>query len=352
MVGGERHVVGGGAEHLKCGRGPRRDRTGRCTNVENGTAELQNRSLVDHHRHALRHIECPPVGQLSSLEGRANEVGEICAVTNNPDNRLGTDIRECRLDRVVGRGKRAVTTIRCGLVYVDRVRRRGGVKPEVEGTASLSVAIAVERGARRIDDRGAGCARRLEAHLEAVGAVGPPAVAAVADVGIETGVAGARNGQEVGTGRDIEANERIATEGVVVAGDHRADLLAANDVLSIERDHTVELARDHLSRAGDDRFSGKRSGLVERERVEIHVRTVGREILNQLLDVVVAGEDRFTRQPTSHDGRQIVGMLQIEHVADLMECHLEPGAAIFAGAPVDIRVHDRGSAGDAGNGRR
>ena len=41
-----------------------------------------------------------------------------------------------------------------------------------------------------------------------------------------------------------------------------------------------------------------------------------------------------------------------QHVADLVRRHREPAAAVFARAPVEIRIHDRGAPGDTGNGRR
>ena len=340
VIRGELHVVGGGAQHLQRGRGPRRDRAGRGADVDDRGAELDDRTLVDHHGHALRHVERLAVGQSGSLQGGADQVGQVRIVADDADERLGADVGDRGLDRVVGRGDRAVAAVGRGFVDVDRVGRRGGVEPEVEGTASRAVAVAVDRRARRIDDRGRGRARGLEAKLQLVGAVAAAAVAAVAHVGVEGGVPGAGNGDEVGARRHVEPDERVAAEGVVVAGDHRADLLSVDDVLAVERDDAVEGAGGHLARAGDDRLGRQGSRLVERERVEVDVRAVGRKILDELLGVVVAREDGLAREPAAHDGWQVVGVRETQRMADLMDCRGEPAAAVFAGAPVEVRVHD------------
>ena len=108
MIRGEIDVAGGGAEHLQGRRGPRRDRAGRGADVEDGGAELQDRALVDHHRHALRHVECPAVGQRRALKGRADEVGEVRGVADDADDRLGADVGDRGLDGFVGSGNRAV----------------------------------------------------------------------------------------------------------------------------------------------------------------------------------------------------------------------------------------------------
>ncbi len=339
-------VVGGGAEHLEGRRGPRRDRAGRGADVEDGGAELQDRSLVDHHRHALRHGERPAVGQRRALQAGADEIGEVRGVADDADDRLGADVGDRRLDGVVGRGEGAIAAGRGGLVDVDGVGCRGGVEPEVMGTARFAVAVAVERRARGIDDRRAGRARGREGQLELVGAVAAAAIAAVAHAGIECRVAGTRDGKKISAGRHVEADEGIAAVIVVVTGDHRPHRLAVDGVLPVEGDDAVERARGDLTRTGDDRLGGQLARLVERERVEVHVGAVGRKILDELLGVVVAGEDGLSRQAAAHDRWQVVGVGQAEVVADFVHRNLKPGAAVFAGAPVDPGIHDRGGARD------
>ena len=286
------------------------------------------------------------------MKGRADEVGEVRGVADDADDCLGADVGDRGLDGVVGRGEGAVAGGRGGLVDVDGVGCRGRIEPEVVGTARLAVAVAIERRARGVDDRRDGRARGGEGQLELVGAVAAAAVAAVAHVGIKGGVAGARDGEKIGAGRHVEADERIAAVIVVVASDHRADCLAVDDVFAIERDDAVELTGEHLTRTGDDRLGGQLAGIGDRERVEVHVGAVGRKILDELLGVVVAGEDGLARQPAAHDGWQVIGVFQAEVVADFVHRNQEPTAAVFAGAPVDPGIHDRGGTRDPGDGRR
>ena len=219
------------------------------------------------------------------------------------------------------------------------------------GTARLAVAVAVEPLARGVDDRRAGGARGREGQLELVGAVAAAAVAAVAHVGIKGGVAGARDGEKIGAGRHVEADERIAAVIVVVASDHRADCLAVDDVFAIERDDAVELTGERLTRTGDDRLGGQLAGIGDRELIEVHVGAVGRKNLDEMLSVVVAWKNGLARQAAAHERRQVVGVFQPERVTDLVKRDGHPCAAVFAGTPVVVRVHDRGRAGYASNAR-
>ena len=63
-------------------------------------------------------------------------------------------------------------------------------------------------------------------------------------------------------------------------------------------------------------------------------------------DVVVRREDWFSRSRSpgfafTHDGDQIVGMIQSESMTNFVQRDTEPRPTIFALAPVDVGVHQR-----------
>ena len=134
----------------------------------------------------------------------------------------------------------------------------------------------------------------MEAELQLIVAIRSAAVAGVGNLGIEGVVAGARHRDEVGAGGEVEPDEGIASKRIVVTGD---DLPAAGcRILPVEREQAVEFARvvKRLARPGDDRFGGEFPGVGERKLEHVQVRAVGRVVLRQLLDVVVARKNRLS----------------------------------------------------------
>ena len=359
VVGAEDHVAIGGAENLDSGPGAI-DQLRRTADVDDRGPQLDHRVFVDEHGDVLRHVEGRAIRQGVARKIGAHEVGQRHAeragsVADDPHDRSRRGRRDRILDAIKRLAESAIGSRRIrggeagigGLVDEERsvgrrvVRGSGRLEPEVERPARLAVAVAVEErvGRGRSGQRGDCRAPRLKAELEPVVARGAAAVARVAHLGIERRVAGARDGDEVGARLEIEPDERIAAIVIVVAGDQLT--LARVRVLTVKRNHAVELAGHHLARTGDHGLGGKGAGRGEREAIRVDVGTDRGIELRKVDGVVVARKYRFAGETRSHDRRNVVGVLESERVADLVHRDDKIPAAVLAGAPVEERVHDR-----------
>ena len=343
------------AEHLE--RGPRPRRAGerrRTAHVHDGGPELEDRPGIDHRGHALGNHERGAVGQRPVRERRADEVGRVLVIAEDPHERPRPHGVERRLDgRIRGR-ERPGAPRRGDLVDEHGVGQRRGAEPEGEGAAGRAVAVAVERCSGDVHHRGAGRGRGREPESRLVRALGAAAIARIGQLGVEGGVAHARHPEEVGAPLEGQPHEGIPPVVVVVPRDQRPHRPAVDDVLAVQREHAVERAGDLLARAGDHRLGGKGSRLRQLEAIEVDVAAVGLIELPEVDGVVVAGEHRFAGQPAAHDRGQVVGVVEPERVPDLVHRDVEPIAAVLAQAPVDGRVEHHvvaaTEAGDTGHG--
>ena len=403
----ELHLIVRRAEHLERGPAARYERR-RTANIDNLRLQLEDGAFVDHHGHVFRNHELRPVGQRLAGECGADEVGRPPGIAEDADHlRRACDgnhgvvdsdegkrraaVAEPQRRRGIGgngslaqrdaaghhvdRGDRGVDgdarplddhpdgqvgridsgsrersvrdrrrATRSHFVYVDGIRRRGRLKPEVERAACDTVAIAVERCTRRVDDRVERCGGGHEPDPQLVGAIGTAAVAAVFNARIERR-AGARDGHVVGVclvvlvlRLEVDPDERVATVVVVVAGYDFP--LTRSRILAIQHEHGVRKTRDRLARPGHDRLQGHPAVRGERERIKIDVRAIVRMQHGQMHEVVFARNHAFRRRLAAHVGRDVVGMTQTERMADFVGRDVVPGAAIFTLAPVQRTVHD------------
>ena len=236
------------AQNLDRGPGAVHERR-RTADVDIGGTQLEDRAGVDHQSHALWNVESDAVWQSLPRQGGADLVGRVLLVSYDADDRLAArsggvgriDGSNRRSDRAVGRGDRAVARADERLVDEHSLARGRRVEPEAERAARLTVPVAVERSATRVDDRIRRHARRLETEFELIVSIGPAAVAGVGNLRVEGVVAGARDAEEVGAGSEVEPEEGIAAERIVVAGDHLA--ATRHRIDPVKREQAVELAR-------------------------------------------------------------------------------------------------------------
>ena len=309
MVRGELHVVRGRAEHLERSPGTRHDRR-RTADVDNRRPQFQDRTLVDHHRHAPRDDEGRPIGERPSGQIGADLIWRCGRVAGDADDtgRRGRG-RDRILDRVERRGERSVAASRRRLVDMECVRGRRGVEPELERPTGPAIAVAVDRGSGCVDDRRCGRTLWLEAKPDLVVAVAAAAVAGVGHGRVEGRVAGTRHGEEVGALIEVESDEGIDAVEVVVAGDEFP--LAGGRVQTIEREDAVEQADDWLAGTADNRFSRQPACGRQRKLIDVDIGAVGRIELGEVNRVVVTGKHPLAGE-VAHDRGEVVGVIEPE----------------------------------------
>ena len=355
VVRREDHVVARGAQHLQRGAGPRRARQGRrAADVDHRGPQLEDGPGVDHGRDALRHRERRAVRQRPPREVGADQVRATGVVAEDPDERPGSDGVDRRLDGRIRRRERAAAAGCSRLVNEHGVGERRGAEPERVHPAGRAIPVAVEGGSRDVHHRGARGGGGGEAEPGLVEAFGAAPDARIRQLGIERRVAHARDGEEVGAAFERQPDEGIPPVVVVVAGDQRSHRLAVDDVVAVQREHAVQFAGNLLTRPGDHGLGGEGSRLRKLESIEIDVGSARGIELPEMDDVVVAREHGLPGQRASHDRGQVIGMVEPQRVADLMDADVEPIAAVLALAPVDGRVQHHvvatPEAGDAGDG--